>query len=351
MGRHRHSPDQDPKVSGVVYPEDDSPPKEGRIEDDPSIAAMEHVMRQLTRSWQDREAEGHDGQSPHPFSGRRETGTPVLPMSEDKDGIPVLYDSFMQERRKHDERDAVSVFSHELLSPLTLIKGYATTLLHLSEVITEEQRGRYLRGIDSAINKVIRLLENVRDMARLEETDTVIVQPSSLLDLLRQTVSEVQIQTTKHVMKLRSFRPLPPVKVDQQKMVQVMTNLLTNAVKYSPHEGDIETTIRLVRDEDELEEIFREAPPVRLPSLIVSVADSGIGIPEAELDRIFERLYRVDNRLTHATSGAGLGLYICKIIVKAHGGHIWASNRLQGGSIFSFSLPVDQRANRTVLPE
>ena len=79
---------------------------------------------------------------------------------------------------------------------------------------------------------------------------------------------------------------------------------------------------------------------MKFPCLIVSVTDSGIGIPEAELERVFERFYRVDNRLTHSTSGAGLGLYICKIIIEGHGGHIWAKSRLQEGSILSFSLPV-----------
>ena len=88
--------------------------------------------------------------------------------------------------------------------------------------------------------------------------------------------------------------------------------------------------------------MFGDAPPVRLPCLITSVIDNGVGIPEAELDNIFERFYRVNNKLTRATQGVGLGLYICKIIVEAHNGRIWARNRLQGGSIFSFSLPVDE---------
>ena len=79
---------------------------------------------------------------------------------------------------------------------------------------------------------------------------------------------------------------------------------------------------------------------MQYPCLIVTISDSGIGIPESELERIFERFYRVNNRLTRATSGAGLGLHICKIIVEAHGGHIWAKSKARGGSTFSFSIPV-----------
>jgi K+-sensing histidine kinase KdpD len=78
-----------------------------------------------------------------------------------------------------------------------------------------------------------------------------------------------------------------------------------------------------------------------VPCLVVSVADHGIGIPEAELERVFEKFYRVNNESIRTVPGVGLGLYICKIIVEAHGGYIWARNRSEGGSIISFSLPLD----------
>ena len=87
-----------------------------------------------------------------------------------------------------------------------------------------------------------------------------------------------------------------------------------------------------------------ETPSISLPCLIVAVRDSGVGIPEDELEQIFEKFYRVDNRLTHATSGAGLGLHICKLIVEAHGGHIWAKSNVGEGSTFSFSLPTNERS-------
>ena len=151
----------------------------------------------------------------------------------------------------------------------------------------------------------------------------------------------MQSQTTKHVIKLRVFRPLPRLDIDRQKIEQLMSNLLVNAVKYSPQGGDIEVVVRQARDKDELKEIPGEAPPIKPSCLVVSVTDSGVGIPEEDLERVFERFYRVDNRLTRAASGAGLGLYICKIIVEAHGGYIWARSRVGEGSTLSFSLPVD----------
>jgi signal transduction histidine kinase len=261
-------------------------------------------------------------------------------MRKDEHGIPVLYDSSVREYREHADPDVISVLSHELLSPLTLIKGYSATLLELDSAITDEQKRRYLRGIESATNRVIRLLENLRDVSRLEDSDSFVLQPTSLPQLLRQIVSEIQGQTTNHVMKFRAHGTIPMIRVDQQKIELVMANLLSNAVKYSPQRGDIETTVTLVQDERRLMEVCGQSPPLILPCVVVRVSDSGIGIPEAEVEKIFHRFYRVDNRLTRSTPGSGLGLYICRVIVEAHRGRIWARNKPQGGSVLSFSLPV-----------
>jgi signal transduction histidine kinase len=246
-----------------------------------------------------------------------------------------------REGRKQTEPDVISVLSHELLSPLTLIKGYAATLLQLGGAITEEQKTQYLRGIESSTNKLTRLLENFRDISRLEAgTPNLVVQPTSLPDLLRKTISEIQSQTTKHVIKLRLVRPLPRVNIDRQKVEQLMTNLLVNAMKYSPQPGDIEVVVRQAQDREECRGMPGEASQSDPPCLIVSVADSGVGIPTEELELVFQRFYRANNRLTRATSGAGLGLYIWKIIVEAHGGQIWGESAVGKGSTFSFSLPA-----------
>lgn len=244
-------------------------------------------------------------------------------------------------QRKQAEPDAISVLSHELLSPLTLIKGYAATLLQLGEDISEEQKKQYLRSIESASNKLAGLLENFRDTSRIEAGNlNLVVEPTSLPDLLRKTISEMQGQTTKHVIKLHPARPLPRVNIDRRKMEQLMTNLLGNAMKYSPQGGEIEVSVRQVRENEEIDEASGEPYLATPPSLIVSVTDAGIGIPEEDWDKIFHKFYRVDNRLTRATSGAGLGLYICKIIVEAHGGHIWTESKPGEGSTFRFSIPL-----------
>jgi signal transduction histidine kinase len=262
---------------------------------------------------------------------------------EDKHGLPVMYEATQHEQKKQAKvkTSAISVLWHELVSPLTLIKGYTATLLQLNHAISEEQKEQYLRGIDSASNRLIRLLESLRDITKLEETDDLTIQRISLLDLLRLAASEMQNQTANHILKILPCPRLPLVKADPEKIEMVVNNLMVNAIKYSPQGGDIEIGVRLVKSEEELRKIFGDTPPVRLPCLITSIADTGVGIPEAELDHIFEKFYRVNNKLTRTTPGAGLGLYICKIIIEAHGGYIWARNRLQTGSVFHFSLPLE----------
>jgi signal transduction histidine kinase len=270
---------------------------------------------------------------------------PASGVYEDKDRLPVMYDASLSvptAKQPEPETNTISLIWHELISPLTVIKGYASTLLQLKHAITEEQKEQYLRGIDSASNRVIRLLENLRDITRLEETDAIAVQRIRLLDLLRQTASEMQNQTSQHIIKILPCPRLPLVTADPEKIEMVVNNLLVNAIKYSPQGGDIEIGLRMVRSEPELKSIFGDAPLVKLPCLVVTVSDTGVGLPEDELEQIFEKFYRVKNRLMHITPGAGLGLYICKIIVEAHGGRIWARNKLSGGSVFHFSLPLEK---------
>ena len=328
---HESSSERQVKVNRMTYQKNNSVPKGEQPDGNmPEFALSGGVGRE-------------GGQTPvqRSSAGVTDTGIPGLRVYKDKDGLPVTYDAATHKQRKQTEADDISVLWHELLSPLTVIKGYTSTLLELNHAITEEQKEQYLRGIESASNRVIRLLENLRDITRLEETDVISAQSVSLLDLLRLNISEMHSQTTKHVIKLRPSPRLPRVRVDPERIEQVINNLLVNAIKYSPQGGDIEAEVCMVRSEPELRRMFGDAPLVKLPCLVVSIADTGIGIPEEELDRIFERFFRVKNKLTQAAPGAGLGLYICKIIVEAHGGHIWARNRLQGGSIFSFSLPLD----------
>ena len=259
----------------------------------------------------------------------------------DKHGLPVTYDADTHNKQEKARADGLSILWHELLSPLTVIKGYTSTLLQLRDDITPEQEIQYIQGIEAASNRMIRLMENLRDITRLEEPDNLYFQRMSLPDLLRTVAHRIQKNTTNNCIKIPSYKRLPLVSADPDKIEQVIDNLLTNAVKYSPHGGDIEIEVCISRDEEEYKTAFGGIPPNKLPCFIVSIADSGIGIPEEEIDNIFERFYRGKNKMTRNAHGAGLGLYICKKIIEAHRGRIWARNRDEGGSVFYFSIPCN----------
>ncbi len=245
-------------------------------------------MTQPDRSaWHDRAATDTLGPSPSGDAGTSRHSDPALPNARifrDREGLPVTYDVAICKKMEQAKADAISVLSHELLSPLTLIKGYTATLLELRDAITQEQQEKYLRGIEAASNRLVRLLETLRDITCLEETHSLVTQPINIYDLLRTAAAEVQAQTTKHIIKLRPSARLPRARLDPEKIIQVLNNLLANAVKYSPQGGDIEIGVQMVSDGAELEGLSAGAPEIALPALVVGVADSGIGIPEADLE-------------------------------------------------------------------
>ena len=240
----------------------------------------------------------------------------------DRNGLPVMYDIATQEKtQSKSETNTISVLWHELITPLTVIKGYAATLLQLNDVITEEQKEQYLKGIDSASNRVIRLLENLRDITKLEETTSLSFQRISLIDMLRQMASEVQNQTTKHVIKLLPSGRLPLIKADPEKIEMVISNLLGNSIKYSPQGGKIRLSGQVLPNQ-----------------IIVCVSDQGPGIASDDIPHVFDRFYRAADA-SRNTKGAGLGLYLARAVVEAHGGRIWVDPKPGEGARICFSLP------------
>jgi signal transduction histidine kinase len=271
------------------------------------------------------------------------TGAELM-VYRDKDGLPVTYNAASDQLGEQMTPDELSMLWHEILSPLTVIKGYTSTLLELNNVVSEEQKKQYLRGIESASNRMMKILENLRDVAQLKEHKRLNARLISLPDIIQQIITEIQSQTSKHNIKITTADNPTRVRAEPDRISQVLTNLLTNAVKYSPRGGDIEVTVRAIRDEIELSHVFGDTPGISLPSIVVSVIDHGIGLPDKDSQRVFERFYRVNNEVTRNTTGSGLGLYISKIIIESHNGSIWARKNRNGGSIFSFSLPIQESA-------
>ena len=188
--------------------------------------------------------------------------------------IVTLHRACPTKAKKPIEPDAMSAASHELLSPLNLIRGYTSTLLEFGESLPPEQRERYLRGIEVTTNKAVQTVRNFLDVTRLEAKGLELrVEPTFLPELLRKVVTEVQHQTTKHVIKLRQPRSLPVAKIDRSRVEQVVSNLLANAVKYSPYGKNIEVSVVLTKRQEDLQAAAGHPPELEAPCLIVPLVE------------------------------------------------------------------------------
>lgn len=226
----------------------------------------------------------------------------------------------------------ISTITHELQSPLGFIKGYATTLLRPDAIFDGKTRREFLQIISDESDSLSALIDDLLDVSRLEAGALPMERrPASISGLLRRAAKRVRTRSDAHQIVMHVPDRLPMTDVDPRRIEQVARNLLDNAIKYSPKGGMV--TI---------------AAGVRDGSVIVSIADEGIGIPTSEQSRVFERFYRSSTASTVSRRGAGLGLAICRGIVEAHGGEIWIDSEPSQGTTVHFSLPVlGKMARRT----
>jgi len=220
----------------------------------------------------------------------------------------------------------VSVISHELKTPVSLIKGYASTLRREDASWDEKTLRDSLAVIEEESDRLNELIDNLLDASRLQAGAlSLSFGDVALADLAVRTVNKFRVQTRAHQFLLDFPTDFPVLQGDEGRLAQVLTNLLTNAIKYSPEGGIIRVSGRV------------------LPSrVVITVSDQGIGIAPAEQTRVFDAFYRVDDAPTRRTQGTGLGLYLAKAVVEAHGGQIWVESDPGRGTIFSFSLPRTQ---------
>lgn len=239
------------------------------------------------------------------------------------------------------KNEFVSIVSHELRTPLTSILGY-TELLLAREFAPSEQR-RFIQTVYDQATHLSKLVEDLLSVSRLEAGR---VKLNRWMVAIRQIIAELtsQIgQLERHRLLIRMDDSVPPVYVDRDKVKQILFNLITNAIKYSPNGGEVELVVQ------EVQHIPCDHPvvPDDHPTghwVVVSVSDQGIGIAPDDIQRIWERFYRVDTTNTRRIGGTGLGLNIARSLVELHGGRIWVESEPGKGSMFSFSLPVATEA-------
>ncbi|MFN3334951.1 MAG: sensor histidine kinase [Caldilinea sp.] len=236
---------------------------------------------------------------------------------------------------------------------MALIKGYAQTLAREDAQWDAETARSSLQIIEEEADRLELLINNLLDASRIQAKGVKLdFTDVDLETLLRKVADAYRTQTDQHRIEIVFEHPLPPVWGDEERLRQVFTNLLNNAIKYSPQGGAIQIGGWLHRahqpegEVDSSEDSALDGASHLAPGdyAIIYVTDQGIGIPASDLPHIFDRYYRVDSSLRRSTAGAGLGLYLAKVIVDAHGGQIWATSEQGKGTTFFVALPIDAEA-------
>jgi histidine kinase len=239
------------------------------------------------------------------------------------------------EQAEQMRRDLIANVAHELRTPLTGIKGYMEGLIDGVLVAGPETYQQVYREAD----RLQRLVADLQELSRVEAGAFELNrQPLAITELIRQTANRLRPQFEEKGLDLQLDLPssLPPVLADEDRISQVLLNLIGNALQYTPHGGVV-----TIKADFPVRPDILTRPPIEKSQLVVTVGDTGYGIPAEHLPHLFTRFYRVDKSRSRAGGGSGIGLTIAKHLVEAHGGHIWAKSEGQGkGSVFSFTLPV-----------
>ena len=235
-------------------------------------------------------------------------------------GVDVIRD-VSREREIDEVKSAlISTVSHELRTPLTLIHGFAE-LLVLRDMPVERQRSSAVEILDAS-RRLARLIDDLLSVSRMESGRLVLdPRPLDLASVVERILSPFRAMAAKHTLRTKLPGSLPVVWGDPDKVEQILTNLVGNAIKYSPGGGEVLVTVD--QDGDTVQ---------------VSVRDQGIGMSPRDMGQLFEKFYRVDREEVRRTGGTGL--YITKRLVEMHGGRLWAESWPGVGSVFRFTLPT-----------
>ncbi len=232
-------------------------------------------------------------------------------------------------REQEEQRSTfISVISHELQTPIAIIKGYASTLARAATSLEPEALRTRLMAVEEEADRLNKMVGNLLYASRIQAGGLQMdVVPLNLALLIERVAERVRVKSPDALLLLDLPPHLPTVIADRERIEEVLQNLLDNALKYSPDKAQITVSCRAISDE-----------------VITSVSDHGMGISLREQHEIFERFHRAENDSGRSIQGAGLGLYICRAIVEAHGGRIWVESTLHSGSTFSFSLLREEKS-------
>jgi signal transduction histidine kinase len=228
------------------------------------------------------------------------------------------------EQANNQKMKLLATISHEMRTPLTSIKGFATTLLADDVEWSPDSQRDFVETINQEADKLSELIEHLLSHSRLE-AGTLPIKPKEkhVQDIISLAMAQLQTLAVNHILKIHIPADLPSIYADQRRIAQVLTNLVKNAVEYSPYQSIIEITVSLQDTHVEFD-----------------VSDQGLGIQPEEHVQVFEAFHRGARAKEIQRKGTGLGLAICKGIIEAHHGKIWVQDRLEPGTTISFTLPT-----------
>lgn len=240
--------------------------------------------------------------------------------------IAVMHDNTEQEKIDMERREFVSNVSHELRTPLTTMRSYLDALAE-GAWQNEEIAPKFLHVTQTETERMIRLVNDLLKLSRMDSEEYELNREFVDFNKFFSAIIErFEFSKSQSVQFQRQFADESLfVEIDPDKMTQVIDNIISNALKYSPDGGTVRFGIEKAEDD-----------------ILVSIADEGMGIPQDMVKRIFDRFYRADRARSRAMGGTGLGLAIAKEMIQAHGGTIWAESEEGKGTTIFFTLPLEQ---------
>jgi len=246
--------------------------------------------------------------------------------------IKVIRDKSREIQLFKTKSEFITVAAHQLRTPLAGIK-WALEMLDKKEMgDLNDQQQAMIHETYTVSQRLGKMIDDLLDVAKIEEGKFGYqLEKNDIVTLVQEVLQSHGDQAAQYKVKMLFFKPTEPIPLllfDKNKISIVVQNLIENAIKYNVENGEIRIRIEKLPDK---------------PYVQISVEDTGIGIPQNDLPRLFQKFFRAGNTLKKETEGSGLGLYISRNIVKRHGGEIWAISTEKRGSTFSFVLPIDEK--------
>ncbi len=248
---------------------------------------------------------------------------PVVERGTIRGAVVTFLDITERKRVEAQREDLVRAVSHDLRTPLTIIQGHAQLLVQMAEATRQDGRQRHsAEAILGAARRMNAMIQDLVDSARLEAGQLRLQrEPVELRHFLSDLLERAKVALDVGRVRVEIPEGLLPVNADPDRLERILSNLLSNALKYSPSDTEVKVAVKAAGGE-----------------VVVSVADRGVGIAPEDLPHMFERYYRA--KAARKTQGLGLGLYITRMLVEAHGDRIWVDSEVGKGSTFSFTLPA-----------